>query len=95
MTPGFKPFTVDCLIMTLIFVYFHRVFDKTEFFRQNYDRELFSFKSRLGLTFNDDNTLLTALTHESFKADTVSDDSGDNEASIEISEHNARLSLLG
>lgn len=72
-----------------------KVFDKKEFFRQNYDRELFSFKSRLGLTFNDDNTLLTALTHESFKADTINDDSGDNEASIQISEHNARLSLLG
>ena len=71
------------------------MFDKKEFFRQNYDRELFSFKSRLGLTFNDDNTLLTALTHESFKADTITDDSGDNEAPIEISEHNARLSLLG
>lgn len=81
--------------MSLIFVSFHRVFDKKEFFRQNYDRELFSFKSRLGLTFNDDNTLLTALTHESFKADTINDDSGDNEASIQISEHNARLSLLG
>ena len=71
------------------------MFDKKEFFRQNYDRELFSFKSRLGLTFNDDNTLLTALTHESFKADTITDDSGDTEASIQISEHNARLSLLG
>ena len=71
------------------------MFDKKEFFRQNYDRELFSFKSRLGLTFNDDNTLLTALTHESFKADTITDDSGDNEGSIQISEHNARLSLLG
>lgn len=71
------------------------MFDKKEFFRQNYDRELFSFKSRLGLTFNDDNTLLTALTHESFKADTFNDDSGDNEASIQISEQNARLSLLG
>ena len=71
------------------------MFDKKEFFRQNYDRELFSFKSRLGLTFNDDNTLLTALTHASFKADTINDDSGDNEASIQISEHNARLSLLG
>ena len=81
--------------MSLIFVSFHRVFDKKEFFRQNYDRELFSFKSRLGLTFNDDNTLLTALTHESFKADTITDDSGHNEASIQISEHNARLSLLG
>ena len=78
-----------------MFVSFHRVFDKKEFFRQNYDRELFSFKSRLGLTFNDDNTLLTALTHESFKADTITDDSGDNEASIQTSEHNARLSLLG
>lgn len=78
-----------------MFVSFHRVFDKKEFFRQNYDRELFSFKSRLGLTFNDDNTLLTALTHESFKADTITDDSGDNEASIQISKHNARLSLLG
>ena len=71
------------------------MFDKKEFFRQNYHRELFSFKSRLGLTFNDDNTLLIALTHESFKADTITDDSGDNEASIQISEHNARLSLLG
>ena len=78
-----------------MFVSFHRVFDKKEFFRQNYNRELFSFKSRLGLTFNDDNTLLTALTHESFKADTITDDSGDNEASIQTSEHNARLSLLG
>ena len=78
-----------------MFVSFHRVFDNKEFFRQNYNRELFSFKSRLGLTFNDDNTLLIALTHESFKADTITDDSGDNEASIQISKHNARLSLLG
>lgn len=70
------------------------VFDKKEFFRQNYDRELFSFKSRLGLRFKDENTLITAFTHESYKNDNNTDDNGDSET-LQASENNAKLSLLG
>ena len=71
-----------------------RVFDKKEFFRQNFDRELFSFKSRLGLRFRDENVLLAAFTHESYKDDSVNDDSGDGET-VQASENNSKLSLLG
>lgn len=77
-----------------------KVFDKKEFFRQNFNRELFSFKNRLGLSFNDDNLLLTAFTHESYHEDKISDDNKDednshDETSVGVSKHNARLSLLG
>lgn len=67
------------------------MFDKKEFFRQNYNRELYSFKTRLGLNFDDESILLTAFTHESYK-----EDNGDNsDSSAQVTEHNARLSLLG
>lgn len=71
-----------------------RVFDRKEFFRQNYERELFSFKSRLGLKFDDKNLLVTALTHESYKDDYINDDD-DNSDTIQSRENNAKLSLLG
>ena len=71
---------------------FCRVFDKREFFRQNYDRELFAFKNRLGLSFQDDNNLVTALTHESYKQDLST---SDDESRPELLVNNAKLSLLG
>ncbi|KAL9981218.1 hypothetical protein ACROYT_G009892 [Oculina patagonica] len=77
------------------------VFDRKEFFRQNYDRELFAFKSRLGLTFQDENILRTALTHESYKQENTDDDTSNdetvqnNETSIHTSENNGKLSLIG
>ena len=77
------------------------MFDKKEFFRQNFNRELFSFKSRLGLSFNDDNLLLTAFTHKSYHEDKISDDDNNDEdnshdkTSVGVSKHNAKLSLLG
>lgn len=78
------------------FVFASRVFDKKEFFRQNYNRELYSFKTRLGLNFDDESILLTAFTHESYKEDNVDDANGDNsDSSAQVTEHNARLSLLG
>ena len=77
--------------------YFHlcRVFDRKEFFRQNYERELFSFKSRLGLKFDDKNLLVTALTHESYKDDYINDNDNDDSDTIQSRENNAKLSLLG
>ena len=83
-------------------IFFCRVFDRKEFFRQNYDSELFAFKSRLGLTFQDDSILRTALTHASYKENTV-DDGGatigktfrNNETSLHTSENNGKLSLIG
>lgn len=70
-----------------------RVFDKKEFFRQNYERELFSFKSRLGLKFNNENLLVTAFTHESYKDDYINDD--DDSDTFQTYENNTKLSLLG
>jgi len=83
-----------------------KVFDKKEFFRQNYDRELFSFKNRLGLRFSDENILVTAFTHESFRENNVNDDydddddddddDGNDDATFtQASESNGRLSVLG
>lgn len=82
---------------------FCRVFDRKEFFRQNYDSELFAFKSRLGLTFQDENILRTALTHQSYKGEnTVNDDGAingktfkSNKTSLHMCENNGRLSLIG
>ena len=80
---------------------FYRVFDRKEFFKQNYDRELFAFKSRLGLTFQDENILRIALTHESYKQEITGDDTGNgktilsNETSLHTSENNGKLSLIG
>lgn len=80
---------------------FCRVFDRKEFFRQNYDRELFAFKSRLGLTFQDEKIIRTALTHESYKQENTDDDTSNgetvqnNETSIHTSENNGKLSLIG
>ena len=70
-----------------------RVFDRKEFFRQNYERELFSFKSRLGLKFNNENLLVTAFTHESYKDDYINDD--DDSDTFQTCENNTKLSLLG
>ncbi|XP_068750120.1 ribonuclease 3-like [Montipora capricornis] len=70
------------------------VFDKKEFFRQNYDKELFSFKSRLGLKFHDEKILLAAFTHESHEDDHVGDDN-DNNKTLQSRENNTKLSLLG
>ncbi|XP_058945653.2 ribonuclease 3 [Pocillopora verrucosa] len=64
------------------------VFDKKEFFRRNFERELFAFKNRLGLTFQDDNTLRTALTHESYKHN-------GRKGSVHTQENNGKLSLIG
>lgn len=72
-----------------------KVFDRKEFFRQNYERELFSFKSRLGLKFDDKNLLVTALTHESYKDDYINDNDDDDSDTIQSRENNAKLSLLG
>lgn len=72
-----------------------RVFDRKEFFRQNYERELFSFKSRLGLKFDNKNLLVTALTHEWFKDDYINDNDDDDSDTIQSRENNAKLSLLG
>ena len=78
----------------LLFYFIFRVFDKKEFFRQNYDKELFSFKSRLGLEFHDEKILLAAFTHESYEVDHVGDDS-DNNKTLQSRENNTKLSLLG
>lgn len=72
-----------------------RVFDRKEFFRQNYERELFSFKSRLGLKFKDKNLLVTAFTHESYKDDYINDNDDEDSDTIQTRENNAKLSLLG
>lgn len=72
-----------------------KVFDRKEFFRQNYERELFSFNSRLGLKFDDKNLLVTALTHESYKDDYINDNDDDDSDTIQSRENNAKLSLLG
>lgn len=64
------------------------VFDKKEFFRKNFERELFAFKNRLGLNFQDDNTLRTALTHESYKHDSKKEPA-------HTLENNGKLSLIG
>ena len=82
---------------------FSRVFDRKEFFRQNYDSELFAFKSRLSLNFQDESILRTALTHASYKEEsTVDDDGATNgktirvkEPSLHTSENNGKLSLIG
>ena len=80
---------------------FCRVFDRKEFFRQNYDGELFAFRSRLGLTFHDESLLRTALTHESYKQENTVDKTGNgetvqnNEMSTHTPENNGRLSLIG
>lgn len=88
--------------MTCI-IFFCRVFDRKEFFRQNYDNELFAFKSRLGLTFQDESILRTALTHASYKEENTVDDDGasigktvrNNKTSLHTSENNGKLSLIG
>lgn len=83
---------------------FCRVVDRKEFFRQNYDSELFAFKSRLGLTFKDESILRIALTHASYKEENTVDDGGaisgkffgnKNETSLHRSGNNERLSLIG
>ena len=93
-----------CLFILFLFLFCFlscRVFDKKEFFRQNYDRELFSFKSRLGLHFSDENILVTAFTPESFRENNVNDDyDDDNDGNdgatfTQASENNGRLSVLG
>ena len=63
---------------------------------------MFSFKSRLGLTFQDENILQTALTHESYKPESTDDDVtgndkkvGNNETSVRTIENNGKLSLIG
>lgn len=84
-------------------IFFCRVLDRKEFFRQNYDNELFAFKSRLGLTFEDESILRTALTHASYKEENTLDDGGaiseifgnKNETSLDRSGNNERLSLIG
>lgn len=88
--------------MTCI-IFFCRVFDRKEFFRQNYDSELFAFKNRLGLTFQDESILRTALTHASYKEENTVYDGGatngktfrNKEKSLHASEDNGKLSLIG
>ena len=87
--------------MTCI-IFFCRVFDRKEFFRQNYNNELFAFKSRLGLTFQDESILRTALTHASYKEENTVDDGANNgktfinnETSLHTTENNGKLSLIG
>lgn len=87
--------------MTCI-IFFCRVFDRKEFFRQNYNNELFAFKSRLGLTFQDESILRTALTHASYKEENTVDDGAtngktiiNNETSLHTTESNGKLSLIG
>lgn len=70
------------------------MFDRKEFFRQNYERELFSFKSRLDLKFNNENLLVTAFTHESYKDDYINDNDDDSDT-LQTCENNTKLSLLG
>ena len=69
---------------------FCRVFDKQQFIRENYEKELYAFKHRLQLQFHDESNLITALTHESYQP---SDDA--DESQPQTSEHNAKLALLG
>jgi len=64
---------------------------------------LFAFKSRLGLTFQDESILRTALTHASYKDENTVDDGGatsgktfkNKETSLHTSENNGKLSLIG
>ncbi|XP_032232123.2 39S ribosomal protein L44, mitochondrial [Nematostella vectensis] len=64
-----------------------RVFDKREFMRENYEKELFAFRNRLSLVFEDERLLRTALTHELCEEDLVKDK--------EKIEENSKLALLG
>jgi len=70
-----QPFLVDGLI------FFFRTFDKREFIKINYETELFAFKNRLSLANMEDDTLIAALTHESYN-----DHNGEN---------NSILSMIG
>lgn len=95
-------FNVFNVCVTCI-IFFCRVFDRKEFFRQNYDSELFAFKNRLGLTFQDESILRTALTHASYKEENTVYDGGatngktfkNKEKSLHASEDNGKLSLIG
>ena len=69
--------------------FYNRVFDKKEFMAQNYEKELFAFKSRLQLNFQDESILLSALTHGSFEADQSEDQL------TRCGEPNSKLALLG